>query len=180
MYAPAGRRGRLRSIIQRRLVLVERSAAPDPLRGRTLIGIAERIELPDWGVARLRVKIDTGARTSALHVDGIEEVDGQRVRFWVVLDRKRGKRLQVEAPIARVARVRSSSGRAEKRIFVTTRMRLGGVEKEIEISLASREPMIFRMLLGRTALGSDFLVDPAHRYLTTPPELRSKKTSVQR
>ena len=59
-------------------------------------------------------------------------------------------------------------------------MRLGGVEKEIEISLASREPMIFRMLLGRTALGSDFLVDPAHRYLTTPPELRSKKTSVQR
>jgi hypothetical protein len=155
--------------------LVERVAAPDPLRGRTLIGIAERIELPDWGVARLRVKIDTGARTSALHVDGIEELSDDRVRFWIILDRKRGKRREVEAKVARVARVRSSSGRAEKRVFVSTRMRLGGVEKQIEISLASREPMIFRMLLGRTALGHDFLVDPAHRYLTTPPELKKKK-----
>lgn len=154
--------------------------APDPLRGRILIGIAERIDLPEWGVTRLRAKIDTGARTSALHVDGIEELPGDRVRFWIILDRKRGRRLQVEAPVARTARVRSSSGRAEKRIFVSTRLRLGGVEKHIEISLASREPMIFRMLLGRTALGSDFVVDPAHRYLlTTPPELR-KKASLQR
>lgn len=150
--------------------MVERSAvtAADPLRGRTMIGIAERIALPEWGIPKLRVKIDTGARTSALHVDGVEELPGNRVRFWVVLDRKRGRRLQVEAPIARTARVRSSSGRAEKRYFVVTTMRLGGVEKQIEISLASREPMIFRMLLGRTALAHDFVIDPSHRYLTSP------------
>lgn len=148
--------------------------ASDPLRGRTLIGIAERIDLPEWGVARLRAKIDTGARTSALHVDEVEELPHGRVRFWVVLDRKRGRRMQVEAPVARTARVRSSTGRSEKRFFVLTTMRLGGVEKQIEISLASREPMIFRMLLGRTALAHDFLVDPAHRYLTTPPAASGK------
>jgi hypothetical protein len=163
--------------------LVERAAGSDPLRGRTLIGIAERIDLPEWGVRRLRVKIDTGARTSALHVDEVEELGDDRVRFWIVLDRKRGRRVQVEAKLARTARVRSSTGRAEKRYFVVTRMILGGVEKEIEISLASREPMIFRMLLGRTALAHDFVVDPSHRYLTSPPlpkKSKAKKTSQKR
>lgn len=157
----------------------------DLLRGRTLVGIAERIDLPEWGVDQLRVKIDTGARTSALHVDAIEELPGRRVRFWVILDRKHAhRRVQVEAPISRRTRVRSSSGRAEERIFVTTKMRLGPVTKDIEVSLASREPMIFRMLLGRSALHHDFLVDPSHRYLQSPkpskkvPKKSDKKRMV--
>jgi len=155
--------------------------AHDPLRGRTLIGVAERIELPDWGVEQLRVKIDTGARTSALHVDDVERLPGNRVRFTVVLDRKRAhRRVPVEAKIARIARVRSSSGRAQERIFVATTMKLGGVEKEIEISLASREPMIFRMLLGRSALHHDFLVDPSHRYLQSAPPKRKKKKTAKK
>ena len=148
-----------------------------------MIGIAERIDLPEWGVEGLRVKIDTGARTSALHVDEVEELPGGRVRFWVILDRKRAhRRVQVEAPVSRRSRVRSSSGRAEDRIFVATRMRLGAVEKEIEISLASREPMIFRMLLGRSALHHDFLVDPSHRYLQTPkpPKKKIKKSAKKK
>ena len=162
------------------------STAHDPLRGRTLIGIAERIDLPAWKIHRLRVKIDTGARTSALHVDGVEEIEGEnRVRFWVILDRKKGKRLQVEADVVRRSIVRSSTGRAENRYFVSTVMRLGGVEKEIEISLASREPMIFRMLLGRSALNHDFLIDPTHRYLMSPPRrddrtAKKKKASAKR
>jgi hypothetical protein len=159
--------------------LSEQRSTHDPLRGRTLIGIAERIALPEWGVERLRVKIDTGARTSALHVDGVEEIPGDRVRFWVVLDRKRGRKLQVEAKIARRSRVRSSSGRSETRYFVSTVMRLGGVEKTIEISLASREPMIFRMLLGRQALAHEFVIDPGHRYLTAPPGTRKRKASAR-
>lgn len=140
----------------------------------------ERIALPEWDITRIRAKIDTGARTSALHVDGVEEIAHGRVRFWIVLDRKRGKRLQVEAPIARQSRVRSSTGRSEKRFFVSTIMRLGGVEKTIEISLASREPMIFRMLLGRQALAHDFVIDPAHRYLTaTEPKKKRKKAAAR-
>jgi hypothetical protein len=166
------------SLVDRPLAGIE-----GPLRGRILIGIAERIDLPDWGVARLRAKIDTGARTSALHVDGVEELPDGRVRFWIILDRKRGRRMQVEAEVVREARVRSSSGRAEKRYFVTTTMRMGGIEKSIEISLASREPMIYRMLLGRSALIHDFVIDPGHRYLTTPPHLKKKakkKASTKR
>lgn len=160
--------------------MTDRASAPDPLRGRTLIGIVERVDLPEWGVRGLRAKIDTGARTSALHVDRIQSLGEGRVRFEIVLDRKTGERLQVEADISRTARVRSSSGRAETRMFVKTRVRVGTVEKEIEISLASREPMIFRMLLGRTALGHDFLVDPAHRYLTSPPSPKKKKKAIPR
>ena len=155
--------------------------AHDPLRGRTLIGVAERIDLPDWGVEQLRVKIDTGARTSALHVDEVERLPGNRVRFTVVLDRKRAhRRVLVEAKIARIARVCSSSGRAQERIFVSTTMKLGGVEKEIEISLASREPMIFRMLLGRSALHHDFLVDPSHRYLQSVAKKKKKKAASKK
>ncbi|HJL15507.1 MAG TPA: RimK/LysX family protein, partial [Sandaracinaceae bacterium LLY-WYZ-13_1] len=153
----------------------------DPLRGCTLIGVAERIDLPEWDIDQLRVKIDTGARTSALHVDDIEELPDGRVRFWVILDRKHAhRRVQVEAPVSRRSRVRSSSGKAQERIFVSTRMKLGPVEKEIEVSLASREPMIFRMLLGRSALHHDFLVDPSHRYLQSPKAKREKRSSKRR
>jgi hypothetical protein len=155
--------------------VADRAHDQDPLRGRTLIGVVERVALPEWGIGRLRAKIDTGARTSALHVHDVEELADGRVRFWIVLDRKRGKRLQVEAPIARESRVRSSSGRSEKRFFVSTLMRLGPVEKTIEISLASREPMIHRMLLGRQALAHDFVIDPANRHLTAVAGKSAKK-----
>lgn len=143
---------------------------------KTLLGVAERIDLPDWGVDRLRAKVDTGARTSALHVDAIERLPGGRVRFTVVLDRKREhRRVVVETDIAREAVVRASSGEAQRRIFVETTMRLGPVEKTIEVSLASRAPMMFRMLLGRTALSHDFLVDPAYRYLQRARPTKKKR-----
>ncbi|MCB9597727.1 MAG: ATP-dependent zinc protease [Sandaracinaceae bacterium] len=143
---------------------------------RTVIGVAERIDLPDWGVARLRAKIDTGARTSALHVNKVEELDGDRVRFTIVLHRdKHDERVTVIAPIVRRALVRSSSGRSQPRIFVATRLLLGGVEREIEISLASRRRMVFRMLLGRSALAEDFLVDPSRRYVCSPPKVKKAR-----
>ena len=137
---------------------------------RVLLGAAERVDLPDWGIARLRAKIDTGARTSALHVHGVEAIGEDRVRFTVVLHRdKHDERVTVEARVVRRARVRSSSGKSRERIIVATKLVLGGVEREIEVSLASRRRMIFRMLLGRSALGDDFLVDPSRRYLTKAP-----------
>lgn len=143
---------------------------------RTLIGIAERVDLPEWGVTRMRAKIDTGARTSALHVDDVEELGPDRVRFAIVLHRKKhDERVVVEAPIVRRGRVRSSTGRVQMRIFVSTRVVIGGVDKEVEISLASRGRMIYRMLLGRSALASDFLVDPSRRYVATPEKRKKKK-----
>ena len=150
---------------------------------REMIGVAERVDLPEWGVERLRAKIDTGARTSALHVQKVEELGDDRVRFTIVLHCNRhDERLTVEAPVSRRSRVRSSSGRSQERIFVKTKLVLGDVEKEIEISLASRKRMIFRMLLGRKALEQDFLVNVSKRSLITsrPKRKKKKKKAVKK
>jgi len=122
------------------------------------------VDLPEWGVRRLRAKADTGARTSALHVENVEELPRGRVAFDIILDRRRRhRRIRVETRIRRRARVRSSTGHYTTRIFVSTWLRLGPVQREIEISLVDREGMLFRMLLGRSALAGAFVVDVARR-----------------
>ena len=133
-----------------------------------IIGCAEFVDLPAWGIRRLRAKVDTGARSSALHVENIKELDGGRVRFDVRLHRKKSdRRIHVIAHISRRGRVRSSSGQVELRLFVSTLLRMGPFEREVELSLVDREKMIYRMLLGRTALAHGFLVDPGRRYVLT-------------
>ncbi len=129
-------------------------------RETVVIGWNEDVDLPDWGVRGLRAKVDTGARSSALHVENVEEIGRNRVRFDVVLHRKRrDRRVHVETRIVRRGRVRSSTGHYTNRIFVATRVRIGPIERVVELSLVDRERMIFRMLLGRTALAGPFLID---------------------
>jgi hypothetical protein len=134
-------------------------------RERLVVGWNEAIDLPDWKVRGLRAKVDTGARSSALHVEDIEEIGRGRVRFDVILHRaKRDRHVHVAAPITRKARVRSSNGEHEERYFVETTLVLGPLRKKIEISLVDRGEMRFRMLLGRTALAGVW-VDVAHANL---------------
>jgi hypothetical protein len=131
-----------------------------------VIGLAEYVDLPEWRILRLRAKVDTGARSSALHVENLRELSRDRVRFDVRLHRDRPeRRVTIEAPIARRARVRSSTGTSQVRIFVATTLHIGSVSLRAEFGLVDRQRMIYRMLLGRTALGSRFLVDPSRRYL---------------
>jgi hypothetical protein len=145
------------------------------MRERTLIGWNEYVDLPDWGVRKLRAKVDTGARTSALHVENIQPLPRGRVRFDVVVHReKRDRHVHVVASLTRRARVKSSNGLFEFRYFVTTRLRLGPVEKEIEVSLVDRGEMIHRMLLGRSALAGDFVVDVSRRHLLDPKRRKTK------
>jgi hypothetical protein len=142
---------------------------------RLVAGWNEYVDLPAWGVTGLRAKMDSGARTSALHVENIEERPGGRVRFDVILDRRRRHRLvHVETRILRRGRVRSSSGHYTMRIFVATTLRLGRLEREVEVSLVDREKLIFRMLLGRSALDG-VMIDVAHRCLLSQRPLRRKK-----
>jgi hypothetical protein len=153
------------------------------VRGLPLIGWNEYVDLPEWEIRGLRAKVDTGARSSALHVEGIERLPRDRVRFQVVLHRKkRDRRVTVEAHIVRRARVRSSNGEYSQRLFVRTRLRLGHVEQVIELSLVDRGQMIHRMLIGRTALEGRFLIDVGHRNLLTKPPRKRKaaKTHVAR
>lgn len=140
-----------------------------------VIGFVERVDLPEWGILRLRGKVDTGARTSALHVSNIREIGGGRVRFDVRLHRKKTDRtVHVEAKIRRRGRVKASSGEVQTRIFVSTTLKIGPIERDIEVSLVDREKMIFRFLIGRSALGR-ILVDANRRYVVTrAPKRRAR------
>ena len=141
-----------------------------------LIGWTEFVDLPAWGVRKLRAKVDTGAQTSALHVENIEELPRGYVRFDVVLHRrKRDRRIHVKARVSRRGRVRSSSGHRSERLFVETTLSMGPVEKRIEVSLVDRQKMIHRMLLGREALRGPFLIDVDKRMVLQPRRKRKRK-----
>jgi len=134
-----------------------------------LIGWNEYVDIPEWGIRQLRAKVDTGAKNSAIHVENVEEMPRGRVRFDVVLHRmQRDRPVRVTTRIARRGRVRSSTGHYERRIFVNAVVRIGPVEREVQLSLMDRGRMTFRMLLGRTALAGAFWIDPARRYLLGP------------
>ncbi|MEO7033874.1 MAG: RimK/LysX family protein [Polyangiaceae bacterium] len=144
-------------------------SAPEPL----IIGVTEYVDIPQWRIVHLRAKIDTGARSSALHVENIRELTSGRVRFDVRLSRNQSeRRVTVEAPVARRGRVRASNGEVETRIFVLIGLRIGPVERAVELSLVDRGSMIFRMLIGRRALAHAFLVDPSRRYVLKSPSAR--------
>ncbi len=142
-----------------------------------VIGWRERVAIRDWGIKRVRAKIDTGARTSALHVSRIEELDGGRIGFEVVV-RERPERVTrwVEADLARESVVRPSSGKRQRRPVVQTTIVIGPLELEAEISLVCRQGMLCRMLIGRKAIEGRAVVDPSRRYVVSAsPGSRKRK-----
>ncbi len=145
---------------------------------KAIIGWSEQVDFPEWGIYRLPAKIDTGARTSALHVEEIKHLPNGYIEFDVVVDGNNPeKHVRVISKLVKIAKVRSSTGVYSKRCFVKTTIKVGPVKKEIEVSLVSREKMVFRMLLGRRALEKDFLVDVMLRdHLTESPKKTKRKT----
>lgn len=138
-------------------------------RARPTIGWREWVALPDLGVDRIKAKIDTGARSSALHATDLEYFDrGGRnwVRFVVRPNQRSaaGRRL-AEAPLVDRRPVMSSSGTKELRPFVETTILIGGRALPIVLNLTDRRDMGFRMLLGRADIRRRFLVDPGRSYL---------------
>lgn len=148
---------------------------------KTLVGWREVVDLPEWGIHGVVAKIDTGARTSSLHVEDLEEIAPGRIRFHVILSRgETPERVEAEADLVRISNVRPSTGRPQQRRVVRTDVVLGGKRKEVEISLVSRKGMLCRMLVGRRALGEDFVVDPERRYLFGRPKRRKRGSRVRR
>lgn len=140
------------------------------------IGWCEYVDIPEWDIYGLRAKADTGARSSSLHVENLVELPRNRVGFEVILNRrKRDRRVDVIAPIARQGRVRSSIGVSAERHFVTCTIHIGPIEREIELNLVDRGHMIYRMLLGRSAL-TGLLVDASRQYAFGKKKSRTKKT----
>jgi hypothetical protein len=141
-------------------------SAPTPL----LIGWKERLDFPEWGLRRVRVKVDTGACTSALGASRCELLDapggGRVARLHLALNRRRPDRLAVvETPVLRTVWVSNSGGVREERPVVEAEVRLGPVRKRIRLTVTRREGMRFPMLLGREALAGCFLVDVSRKYL---------------
>jgi hypothetical protein len=143
-----------------------------PTRGpeapRLVIGRREWIALPDLGVYPLNAKIDTGARSSSIHaLDVALSEDETSVSFTSV--NHYNQAIPCTAAVARIARVRSSTGKAKKRVFIeTTAILPGGLRWKILVSLANRSDMRCPMLLGRRALSGYFLIDPQGAHLLGP------------
>ena len=137
---------------------------------RLLIGRREHVALPDWGIPRIRAKVDTGARSSALDVLGYDlwQTEGgkTRVRLRLALNRNRTDRYRIfEADFVRFVSVRNSGGSCEQRPLIETTIRLGPVTQRIRLTLTDRAPMRYRMIVGREALCGKFIVDVSRKYV---------------
>lgn len=135
------------------------------------LGWREWLSLPDLGIGAVRAKVDTGARSSALHVEAIETGfrDGREWVRFALGDDCIAARRWVEAAVLDRRQVTDSGGHRSERIFVRTRLRLAGAEWAIDMNLSRRTHMLFPMLLGRTAIAGRFLVDPACSYTLGAP-----------
>ena len=140
-----------------------------------VIGLREWINLPELGMIGLRAKIDTGASTSSLHASDIQpfERDGQPwVRFTAYLGTQVQRRHRCEAPLVSLKTIKSSNGHSQSRYVISTRLTLGRHSWPIELTLACRKTMRYRMLLGCKALvDGRLLVDPARSYVQDKPLL---------
>ena len=136
---------------------------------KTIIGCLESCTLPDLGIVDMNIRIDTGAKTSSLHVDNIKKYvkDGAtQVQFDIHPDIHNVSNIVTcHAKVSDIRRIKSSNGGSEQRYVIKTPIKLGKHCWEIEITLTNRADMSYLMLLGREGLSDLFLVDPSAVFL---------------
>ncbi len=138
-------------------------------RSKMTIGWREWVAFPDIGVHRIKAKIDTGARTSAMHAWHIREFERDGAT-WVSFEvhptqRNNRESLTCAAPVVDRRNIKSSSGHNEIRYVVTVNIEIAGTTRNIELTLSNRDEMGFRLLLGRTTLRRHYIVDPGRSYI---------------
>jgi hypothetical protein len=138
-------------------------AGPQQVQQLLRIGRREHVDFPEWGVARVRAKIDTGAYSSALDVAGhelLETEEGPVAELRLILNRRRrGAVRVVRTPVVGFTTVRSTTGCQQRRPVISALIRLGPVTRRIRLTVTDRSCMRCRMLLGREALAGAFVVD---------------------
>ncbi|MGK0441747.1 MAG: hypothetical protein ACJA0N_001548 [Pseudohongiellaceae bacterium] len=136
---------------------------------KTIIGCIESCSLPDLGINDINVRVDTGAKTSSLHVDNLKKYINNgvtSVQFDIHPDAHNVSRIVTcHAKVADIRKIKSSNGESEQRYVIETPIHLGAHIWDIEITLTNRADMSYLMLLGREGLGDLFLVDPSVVFL---------------
>ncbi len=159
-------------------------ASRDAKALKASLGWREWASLPELGIEQIKVKVDTGARTSALHAFNIYPFhsDGQDwVRFDIhPVQRDDAIEQSCTAPARDYRWVTNSGGKREKRFVIETPIQLGGREWPIEVTLTDRDQMGFRMLIGRSAIIGEFVVDPAKSYCSKPTKRTTAKKPHRR
>ena len=135
------------------------------------IGWREWVSLPELGIEKIKAKVDTGARTSALHAFALSPFHHkgkERVRFDIhPLQKNIVKIATCVADVIDMRWVTDSGGHKELRYVISTPIIIGGDSWPIEITLTERDTMLFRMLIGRGAIRQRFVVNPAKSFITT-------------
>lgn len=138
-----------------------------------IVGWKEWVGLPDLGVDWVKAKMDTGARSSALHawdIDVVERCGSTQVRFEIhPWQHSSLDPVTVELPLVDERRVRSSTGHVEDRYVVATTLRIGEMSFPTQLTLTNRDSMGLRMLIGRQAMNGRMLVDSSAMYRTGQP-----------
>ncbi len=153
------------------------TALPKSISRKPLIGWREWVGLPQLGVDQIKAKIDTGARTSAIHAFKIRALTDGGVPYVSFrlhpVQRRKTPEIECVAPVHDRRRVRSSNGEQQMRYVIRTPIILGAHEVLAEVTLADRDQLGFRMLLGRELLRTHFLIDPGRSFLAGSPQIDS-------
>jgi len=153
------------------------TTAPDKI---ITVGWREWVSLPDLGIDKIKVKVDTGARTSAIHATDLSpfEADGmQRIAFNVhTHQRDHDQVIRCVADIFDQRSVTNSGGQSEQRWVIQTALKIGTNSWPIAMTLTARPDMRFRMLLGRNAMEDRIVVDPAQSFVWGRHRSKARKT----
>jgi hypothetical protein len=136
---------------------------------KPVLGWREWLGFPELGIPQVKAKVDTGARTSCLHAFSVRPFQREEhtwVRFGIhPLQGNDSEEIWCEAPVKEQRTVRDSGGHEELRYVIETLVTIGAAEHRIEVTLTDRDSMKFRVLLGRTAIRGEYLVDSGRSYL---------------
>lgn len=142
---------------------------PKKRKAKKILGWREWVSLPKLGIKKIKAKIDTGARTSALHASNIAMVSAgkkKRIRF-VIHPKQKNPHPEIiaEAPMMDHRKIKGSHGQVSERPVIQTTLELGKERWPIELTLVNRDLMGFRLLIGREAIKKRFVIDAEHSYL---------------
>ena len=136
---------------------------------QSVLGWREWIGFPDLGITQIKAKVDTGARTSCIHAFTVEPFEHNGAT-WVGFDihpnqRNTSEVISCSAPVLDQRMVRDSGGHEQLRFVIETTISIGDRMHAVEVTLTDRDSMKFRVLLGRTAIRGNYVVDPGRSYL---------------